>query len=133
MQGRLVPATKTIAACNSMPYIMGSMHKPLFTILLFALALTCTGAEPPFNLSWKDDYLTISSDRIPGKEISILYIEDYCRPDSTNRKWEQTTIGHKTRLIESSPHRILLECTLTDGVRIRHEITAKQDEVDFKL
>ena len=87
------------------------------------------------TLSWRDNYLTIQGDRLPGRQMRVLYIEAYCRPGSTNRRWEQTTIGHATRLVAADPggKRLELECTLTDGVKVRHEIVAGSDEVDFRL
>jgi len=92
-------------------------------------------AGPPIHLRWEKNYLTISSPRLPGREMKVLYIEAYCRSGSTNRKWEQTTIGHSTRLVSADPdgRRLVLECTLKDGVKVRHTITAGEDNVDFAL
>ena len=104
--------------------------------VLLALASVCLAAEPaPLRLAWKDNYLTISGDNLPGREMKVLYIEAYCRPGSTNRRWEQTTIGHRTRLVssEADGRKLVLECTLNDGVKVRHEITAGTDEVDFQI
>src|SRR5438552_5692305 len=87
------------------------------------------------RLAWKDNYLTISGPDLPGRDMKILYIEAYCRPGATDRKWEQTTIGHATRLVSAAAdgHSLLLECTLKDGVKVRHEIRAGVDEVEFRL
>src|SRR6266571_2976980 len=75
------------------------------------------------RLAWKDNYLTISGPNLPGREMKILYIEAYCRPGATDRKWEQTTIGHTTRVVSAAAdgHSLVLECTLKDGVTVRHE------------
>jgi hypothetical protein len=108
---------------------------------MIGLALLClcvpasAATDLGLTLSWKDSYLTIRGDKLPGREMKVLYIEAYCRPVSTNRRWEQTTIGHRTRLISATPDgkQLVLECTLTDGVTVRHEITAGADEVNFKL
>src|SRR2546423_14621052 len=54
------------------------------------------------RLAWKDNYLTISGPDLPGREMKILYIEAYCRPGATGRKWEQTTVGHTTRLVSAA-------------------------------
>ena len=111
--------------------------KPL-TIALF-IPLLCTPAlaadDLGLTLSWRDNYLTIRGDILPGREMKVLYIEAYCRPHSTNRRWEQTTIGHKTRLVSanSDGKQVVLECTLNDGVIVRHEITAGPDEINFRL
>jgi hypothetical protein len=87
------------------------------------------------RLAWKDNYLTISGPDLPGREMKILYIEAYCRPGATDRKWDQTTIGHTTRLISAAAdgHSLVLECTLKDGATVRHEIRAGVDELDFRL
>src|SRR5881227_1722987 len=74
------------------------------------------------RVAWKDNYLTISGPDLPGREMKIHYIEAYCRPGATDRKWEQTTIGHTTRLVSAAAdgHSLVLECTLKDGVKVRH-------------
>ncbi len=92
-------------------------------------------ADEGLRLSWKDNILTIAGPRLPGKEMKIHYLEAYCRPGSTTRKWDQTVIGHKTRLVsaDANAQRVELECTLNDGVVVRHEIRAAADEVDFRL
>lgn len=88
----------------------------------------------PLRLDWRDNILTIQGDQLPGgKAVSIWYLEAYCRPGSTSREWNKTTIGHRTRLISRSPQRLILECHLNDGVVVRHQIKATHDEVDFRL
>src|SRR5262245_52022044 len=91
--------------------------------------------DTKMRVSWKENYLTITGPNLPGREMKILYIEAYCRPGATNQKWEQTTIGHKTRLISAAEdgHSLMLECTLKDGVIVKHEISATEDTVDFHL
>ena len=112
--------------------------KPTFLAALalwVMLSSPCLADDLGLRLSWKDNYLTIAGDKLPGREMKVLYIEAYCRPGSTNRKWEQTTIGHGTRLVSATPDgkRLALECTLNDGVKARHEITAGADEVSFAI
>ena len=103
--------------------------------LLVSVPAHAAADDPNLRLAWKDNILTISGSDLPGKEVKILYIEAYCRPGATNRKWEQTVIGHKTRLLSRAEdgHALVLECTLKDGVKVRHEIRAGGDEVDFQL
>src|SRR3954454_19921711 len=116
--------------------IMGLMKPHMIGLALLLLCAPApAAADLGLTLNWKDNYLTVRGERLPGREMKVLYIEAYCRPGSTNRRWEQTTIGHKTRLISATPDgkQLLLECTLTDGVTVRHEITAGADEVNFKL
>jgi hypothetical protein len=68
----------------------------------FVVAATATADHlkpPPLTLGWKDNILTISGDRLPGKELKILYLEVYCRPNSRAPDWSaNTVIGHKTEL-----------------------------------
>ena len=92
--------------------------------------------SPALTLSWQDDILTIAGDRLPGKQMKILYLEAYCRPNSQTTDWfTHTVIGHKTKLISSSEDRtqLKLQCLLKDGVVVDHTITARSDEVDFRL
>ena len=100
-------------------------------------ALTAHAAEDDrrMRLSWKSNILTIAGPDLPGKEMKILYIEAYCRPGAHGRKWEQTVIGHRTRIVFEARdgHSLVLECTLNDGVKVRHEILAGVDEVEFQL
>jgi hypothetical protein len=86
------------------------------------------------TVSWADGYLTIRGP-FPGGEIRVLYLEAYCRPGSTDRDWNETVIGHKTRVLEpgTDDRRLKLRDVLSDGVVVDHHITARQDEVDFNL
>ena len=113
------------------------------TVIVLALLVTAALPErsradndaPGLRVSWKDNMLTIAGPALPGREMKIHYIEAYCRPGSTQRKWEQTTIGHRTRLVSAAEdgRSLVLECTLRDGVVVRHEIRSGADEVDFRL
>ncbi|MEX0710911.1 MAG: hypothetical protein WD278_01090 [Pirellulales bacterium] len=87
------------------------------------------------ELAWKDNFLTIRGPRIPGGALRVQYLEAYCRPGSTDRDWGQTVIKHRTELVQAAEDggRLELECRLADGVRVRHQITAGSDEVDFRL
>jgi hypothetical protein len=88
------------------------------------------------SISWEKNYLTISGKHVPGKEIRVLYLEAYCRPDAHEADWgKHTVVGHQTELVSASQNgkKIELKCTLTDGVTVKHIITAKPDEVDFRL
>ena len=87
------------------------------------------------SLDWENNILTIQGSDLPGKDLKVWYLEAYCRPNSTDREWRETTIGHKTQLLHISPDkkRLELQCTLNDGVEVRHKITAGRDEVDFRI
>jgi len=101
--------------------------------LLLAISGGISAAENGLKLAWDKNWLTISGDNIP--EIRVLYLEAYCRPGSTDREWKETTIGHKTTLLEASPDgkSLKLRCEVNDGITVEHTIAAGNDEVDFKL
>ena len=107
-----------------------------FSLLYIICGLACGETEPVDHLkiSWKDNYLYIHGD-FPGNKLKINYLEAYCRPGSTDRDWGDTVIKHKAELISQSPDgRIIkLRDTIRDGVIVDHTITARADEVDFRL
>jgi hypothetical protein len=91
--------------------------------------------QSDFRIDWKKNYLTISGENLPGQEMKIHYLEAYCRPGSTDRLWQKTTIGHKTELVSADRDgkQINLKCTLNDGVVVTHEIWVAEDGVEFHL
>ncbi len=94
------------------------------------------GNSPRLTIQWDRNFLTISGEDLPGREMKILYLEAYCRPNSHTTDWSShTVIGHKTELVSTNKDRtrIKLKCTLKDGVTVDHTITAREDEVDFRL
>src|SRR5690349_1175955 len=116
--------------------MMGRTKLPIFVLVVLVLGCQCLAdADLGLRLAWSKNILTISGTGLPGREMKVLYIEAYCRPGSTARKWEQTVIGHTTRLVSIDPDgkRLVLECTLKDGVIVRHEIRAGADEVSFQI
>jgi hypothetical protein len=122
-------------------YIEGykiNMRHAFPSLITFALLFASGSAiaAPPLTLSWERSILTIHGDQLPGKDVKILYIEAYCRPDSQTTDWvKHTVIGHSTRLISMNDDhtQLKLRCTLTDGVLVDHVITARSDDVDFQL
>lgn len=95
-----------------------------------------SAADPPLQLRWEKNYLTISGPQIPGGEIDVNYLEAYCRAGSTDADWgKHTVVGHTTELIDAAEDgtRIRLRCTLKDGLIVDHTITSTADEVDFRL
>ena len=120
------------------------MHHKLLRVLIL-LALGAFWIEAPnglgfvggrgLRLDWQDNLLTISGPDLPGRELKVLYLEAYCRPGSTKRKWQQTVIGHRTRLLEADlgVRRLRLRCVLNDGVIVDHEIVAGADEIEFRI
>jgi hypothetical protein len=107
----------------------------LASAVLLGAAQLLPAAEPkPLGISWDKNYLTIRGD-FPGGEISILYLEAYCRPRSTDRDWGETVIKHTAEQVsKSADGRVIqLRDKLADGVVVEHTITAGADEVDFRL
>ncbi len=105
-------------------------------LLLIAARLYLGAGSAALTLSWQHDILTIAGERLPGKEMKILYLEAYCRPNSQTTDWAtHTVIGHKTELVSVSADgtQLKLKCVLKDGVVVDHVITARADEVDFSL
>ena len=87
------------------------------------------------HITWKKNYLTITGPDMPGKALRINYLEAYCRPGSTDRVWNKTTIPHKTELVSADKQGklIKLKSTLSDGVIVLHTIRAGKDAVDFRV
>ena len=99
------------------------------------LASSGLGAEETLRLAWEKNILTIEGDRIPGGKVSIWYLEAYCRPGSTDREWQETVIGHETKLHSQKDDgsEIRLRCALKDGVVVDHTIRSTSDAVDFLI
>ena len=91
--------------------------------------------DGPLSISWANEMLSIRGSQLCGGEISVHYLEAFCRPGSTRRDWNETVIPHRTRLLEASPDErlIRLRSELVDGVVVDHEIRAGQSEVDFRV
>lgn len=101
--------------------------------------LLCGAADdvpPPLRLHWDKNYLTISGPQLPGGEIRVHYLEAYCRAGSTDADWVQhTKIPHQTELLEAGDDgtRLRLQCTVSDGLRVTHDICSTHDQVDFRI
>ncbi len=108
----------------------------LFLVFAVLVSQASWGAEDgPLSLSWSNEMLSIRGPQLCGGEISVHYLEAFCRPGSTRRDWKETVIPHRTRLVEASADQrlIRLRSELDDGVVVDHEIRAGHDEVDFRV
>jgi hypothetical protein len=105
----------------------------MLKIILLALTAAFMVHADPLTLGWTNNMLRISGPQVPGDFIEIWYLEAFCRSGSTHRKWEETTIPHKTELISATPQKIRLRTKVEPSVILEHEITAGADEVDFKV
>ncbi|HAM71553.1 MAG TPA: hypothetical protein DCM86_07920 [Verrucomicrobiales bacterium] len=106
--------------------------------LLWLLLLGGSGlraAPAALRLEWVKNILTIHGAPAGEKGVSILYLEAFCRPNSTTNEWARTVIPHTTELVSATPDqtRIELRSHLADGVEVEHVIRARGDEVDFRL
>jgi len=105
-------------------------------LLTLVCSVTALAESAPLKLHWEKNYLTISGDELPGKEIRIHYLEAYCRAGSTKADWVQhTRMQHETKLIRQNDAgtRIELECRVQDGLVVKHVITSTHDEVNFQI
>ena len=111
----------------------------LFLLVSIGLISTALADEKPdkptLTITWEKNILTIRGPHLPG-DIWINYLEAYCRAGSTDADWvKHTVVGHATAKVEASEDKktIKLKDTLKDGVIVEHTITAKDDEIDFRL
>ena len=104
-------------------------------IILFLLSACFASAAPKLSLTWEKNWLEIHGDHLPGS-MFVHYLEAYCRANSQTTDWgKHTVVGHETKMVSASDDgsRIELLCNLKDGVTVRHVITARDDEIDFRL
>lgn len=104
-------------------------------LILVGIAKRDTSQVTDITIGWKDNILSIYHPQIPGGKIDTWYLEAYCRPGSTDRPWNETTISHRTELVSINDLKteIKLKCTLEDGVRVDHLIRATRTGVSFDL
>ncbi|MBI5775688.1 MAG: hypothetical protein HZA89_18370 [Verrucomicrobia bacterium] len=110
--------------------------KPAPLLALLALFPLLATAAPRLTLTWEKNFLRIHGAHLPGGQIEINYLEAYCRADSQTNDWgKHTKIPHQTELVSTNADQtqLQLKCTVTDGLTVLHTITAKDDEVDFRI
>lgn len=111
--------------------------KTLLLPLFLALTLSAPAEDrPTLTLTREKNHLIIHAPHLPGGAVHVLYMEAYCRPGSTNADWgKHTVIGHKSEVMSASGDQktLKLRDTLRDGVVVDHTITAKDDEVEFRV
>ena len=118
-------------------FLIHSMKRttPIIAVLLGQLVVTAIAEDSkPLTITWEKNFLTIRGD-FPGGELQTLYLEAYCRPGSTDREWRETVIPHTAEKLDASADGKLIKLRdkLADGVVVDHTITARSDEVDFRL
>ncbi|HEX7860786.1 MAG TPA: hypothetical protein VF773_10695 [Verrucomicrobiae bacterium] len=97
------------------------------------LGVLAVSAAEPLTIGWTNNMLRISGPQVPGDYVEIWYLEAFCRSGSTHRKWEETTIPHRTELLSATPQKIRLRTKVEPNVLLEHEISAGVDEVDFNV
>ena len=108
--------------------------------MLLSMALLCSwqrqaSAAEHLALSWTNNMLRIAATNLPGGPVEINYLEAFCRRGSTDRDWRQTTIPHKTEVVnaDSKGKFLLLRTVVEPNVEIWHDIQAGTDDVTFRL
>jgi hypothetical protein len=102
---------------------------------LMTLALLPLTSAAALTLERTNHWLIIRGAHLPG-EVRINYLEAYCRAGSTDADWvKHTVIPHRNELISlnAASTELRLKDTLADGVTVEHVITAREDEVEFRL
>ena len=114
-----------------------SVRLLLFYCLFAESSFPAFTAEPaPLKLHWEKNFLTISGKQLPGGEMTVHYLEAYCRAGSTDADWgKHTRMQHQTERVEASDDGtfLKLKCHVEDGLQVTHEIRSTHDEVDFRL
>lgn len=114
------------------------MNRPIcnwIALVLASLGITGHGIAATLTLERTNHWLIIRGAKLPG-EIRINYLEAYCRAGSTEADWvKHTVIPHRNEFISMNADstELRLKDTLQDGVTVEHVITAREDEVDFRL
>src|SRR5262245_15759098 len=96
----------------------------VFICGFFFFPFTAIAAEPGLSIRWEKskNFLYITGPNVSGGEVTVNYLEAYCRPGSTDADWRaHTRMGHATELVAASDDlkRIELRCTVTDGVQAK--------------
>src|SRR6266851_9754105 len=123
----LIPSKNSLV-CKTL--LAGSAAVLLFTAILALTTHAALGAEG-LTLGWTNKMLTIRSPKLAGERLEILYLEAFCRSGSTRRDWSQTTIPHRTELLQADPKHLRLRTRVEPEVEVLHEIRAGKDDVDF--
>src|SRR6185503_2189177 len=106
------------------------------TVFVLLLCGPLMGKAASLTLSRESNWLIIHRPQIPGEKIRINYLEAYCRANSTDADWSKhTVIKHSNELLSLSDDKTVMKMrdTLADGLIVDHTITAREDEVDFRL
>ena len=111
------------------------MSRSKLKIIFIAQCLISTHLTEAITLERYNNWLILHDERVPTGKIRINYLEAYCRPNSTDTDWHDTTIGHETELnlISEDRQTMQLSCILSDGVTVKHSIRSSEDDVAFEI
>jgi len=109
--------------------IIGSIALGAWCFLIPSSSL----AGDAFALSWTNNLLSISSPKLPGGKLDILYLEAFCHKGSTQRDWGKTVLRHKTVLVSNAPQHLGFRTQVVPDVEVLHEVRSSADEVDFQF
>jgi hypothetical protein len=112
-----------------------------FSTLLATLVIVALLGAPrlqaatDLQISWTNNMLTVTGQDLPGEKLEIWYLEAFCKSGSTKRNWGDTTIPHKTELVDANgaKKQIRLRTTVQPSIEVAHEIRAGTDSIDFDL
>src|SRR3954470_20392345 len=110
------------------------MKQAITSVGVVLLCIASGGAE--LTLDRQENWFIIRGAELPTGEIRINYLEAYCRAGSTDADWSKhTVIRHTSKLLSLSDDKKILRLRdmIADGVTVEHTITAKDDEIDFRL
>src|SRR5438105_3880688 len=107
----------------------------MFGLIVGTFTCALGNAQAAMRIGWTNNMLVITAPDLPGERVEIWYLEAFCRSGSTHRRWDETTIPHKTELLDSAPagNQLRLRTRVEPAVEVLHEIRASADEVDFNL
>ncbi|MCM8542006.1 MAG: hypothetical protein NE328_17180, partial [Lentisphaeraceae bacterium] len=101
-------------------------------LLVSVILVGCQSSD--FSLHYDKRHLTVSGELIPGKKLNILYIEAYCRANSTDADWvKYTVIKHKTKVVKNTPEEVIIIDEVSDGVVVEHIISVDSNGVNFEI
>ncbi|MCK5278177.1 MAG: hypothetical protein KAK04_06560, partial [Cyclobacteriaceae bacterium] len=67
-------------------------------LLLFVILQSCNSI-PELSINWDENMLLIRGEHLPGGSVEVWYLEAFCRAGSHDRDWNETLIGHQTKLV----------------------------------
>ena len=109
----------------------------VFGLLCLPAAAVVSASTPARTLTLERSgrWVIVHGPHIPGGQFRLNYLEAYCRAGSTNADWKATTIPFQSEVVSLSENRKTLRIRdrLSDGLVVEHTVTAKDDEVEFRL